>query len=81
MGCGDSAPRSALHRFATLEGQLLPDPGAVMPGRGAWLHQTSQCWEQAVRRRAFHRALRAPVFISQEIEDLTRTWPRSASTS
>jgi predicted RNA-binding protein YlxR (DUF448 family) len=29
-----------------------------MPGRGAWLHPTSECFELAVRRKAFGRALR-----------------------
>jgi hypothetical protein len=37
-----------------------------MPGRGAWLHPTSECFELAVRRKAFGRALRlqAPVDVS-----------------
>ncbi len=29
-----------------------------MPGRGAWVHETSECVETAIRRRAFVRALR-----------------------
>ena len=29
-----------------------------MPGRGAWLHPTPECFELAVRRKAFGRALR-----------------------
>lgn len=37
---------------------LVPDPAHRMPGRGAWLHPTSDCFEQAVRRKAFVRALR-----------------------
>ncbi len=34
-----------------------------MPGRGAWLHPRPECFELAVRRKAFGRALRvqAPV--------------------
>lgn len=28
-----------------------------MPGRGAWLHPTPECFELAVRRKAFGRAL------------------------
>jgi len=37
-----------------------------MPGRGAWLHPTPECFELAVRRKAFGRALRlqAPVDVS-----------------
>lgn len=29
-----------------------------MPGRGAWVHDTHECVEAALRRRAFVRALR-----------------------
>ncbi|WP_408639326.1 YlxR family protein [Nocardia yamanashiensis] len=43
------------------EGQsiaIVPDPRHRLPGRGAWLHPTSSCLSQAVRRRVFGRALR-----------------------
>jgi predicted RNA-binding protein YlxR (DUF448 family) len=35
--------------------------GRSRPGRGAWLHPDPACLAEAVRRRAFTRALRAPV--------------------
>jgi len=38
--------------------RLRPDPRHRLPGRGAWLHPTGDCLEQALRRRAFGRALR-----------------------
>jgi uncharacterized protein len=38
--------------------RLSPDPRHRLPGRGAWLHPTGECLEQALRRRAFGRALR-----------------------
>jgi predicted RNA-binding protein YlxR (DUF448 family) len=46
---------------------VRPDPGHRMPGRGAWLHPRPECFEQAVRRKAFARALRvqAPVDASE----------------
>ena len=34
------------------------DPAATAPGRGAHLHPTRACYDLAVRRRAFARALR-----------------------
>jgi predicted RNA-binding protein YlxR (DUF448 family) len=34
------------------------DPAGTLPGRGAWLHPVSQCANEAIRRRAFARALR-----------------------
>jgi uncharacterized protein len=35
--------------------------GKALPGRGAWLCARSSCLDLALRRRAFDRALRAPV--------------------
>jgi predicted RNA-binding protein YlxR (DUF448 family) len=37
---------------------VVPDPTATAPGRGAHLHPTTECYDLAVRRKAFHRALR-----------------------
>ena len=37
---------------------VVADPAAIRPGRGAHLHPTSACYDLAVRRRAFGRALR-----------------------
>ncbi len=35
--------------------------GRSHPGRGAWIHPDPTCLATAVTRRAFSRALRAPV--------------------
>ncbi|OBK29883.1 hypothetical protein A5634_17270 [Mycobacterium asiaticum] len=37
---------------------VIVDPAGSLPGRGAWLHPAPQCVQQAIRRRAFIRALR-----------------------
>lgn len=37
---------------------VIVDTGNSLPGRGAWLHPEPQCAQQAIRRRAFTRALR-----------------------
>lgn len=37
---------------------VVPDPTATAPGRGAHLHPTPACYDLAVRRKAFTRALR-----------------------
>jgi uncharacterized protein len=34
------------------------DPAGSLPGRGAWLHPIPKCAQEAIRRRAFARALR-----------------------
>ena len=37
---------------------VIVDQSRKLPGRGAWLHPIPQCLQQAIRRRAFTRALR-----------------------
>ena len=37
---------------------VIVDTASSLPGRGAWLHPVPQCAQQAIRRRAFTRALR-----------------------
>ncbi|MGN6337302.1 YlxR family protein [Mycobacterium sp.] len=37
---------------------VVVDTGKSLPGRGAWLHPEPQCAQQAIRRRAFTKALR-----------------------
>ena len=37
---------------------VIVDTGTSLPGRGAWLHPVPQCAQQAIRRRAFTKALR-----------------------
>lgn len=45
---------------------VRPDPAATAPGRGAHLHPTQACYDLAVRRRAFARALRVQAPIAGE---------------
>jgi predicted RNA-binding protein YlxR (DUF448 family) len=37
---------------------VIVDTARSLPGRGAWLHPVRQCAQQAIRRRAFTKALR-----------------------
>nr|WP_082978119.1 YlxR family protein [Mycobacterium gordonae] len=37
---------------------VIVDPAGSLPGRGAWLHPGPKCVQEAIRRRAFTRALR-----------------------
>nr|WP_218913154.1 YlxR family protein [Janibacter alkaliphilus] len=63
IGCRSRDSRSDLLRIVAVTDDggattAVPDPGARLPGRGAWLHPDIGCFELAVRRRAFPRALR-----------------------
>ncbi len=64
VGCRERAAKSELLRVVAgsdVDGHraVVPDPDAMAPGRGAHLHPTSRCYDLAVRRRAFARALRS----------------------
>ncbi|MBV9855328.1 MAG: YlxR family protein [Streptosporangiaceae bacterium] len=59
VGCKERAAKSSLLRLVAVGGDLVPDPRARLPGRGAYLHPSLACLELAQRRRAFSRALRA----------------------
>ncbi|MCI4064821.1 YlxR family protein [Micromonospora sp. R77] len=62
VGCRKRAPASELLRIVAIgDGaghRLRPDPTRTLPGRGANMHPDPACFAQAVRRRAFGRALR-----------------------
>ena len=58
VGCRRVADKAQLLRFVAVGEALTIDPEARLPGRGAYLHRDERCWEQAVHRNAFRRALR-----------------------
>jgi hypothetical protein len=65
IGCRERTAKRELLRVTVgsdAHGQpvVVPDPGATAPGRGAHLHPTAECYQLAVRRKAFGRALRVP---------------------
>ena len=73
---------------------VVPDPTATAPGRGAHIHPTRECYELAVRRKVFTRALKVQGGLSSApVEDyldprqtpmtvddgrLTRNWSKSS---
>ncbi|WP_306306287.1 YlxR family protein [Curtobacterium ammoniigenes] len=58
IGSRRRVSRSALLRIVVIDGRVVADPKAVMPGRGAWLTPTVEAYETALARRAFRRAFR-----------------------
>ena len=58
MGCRTRAAKSDLLRVVAVDGEIVADPASRSPGRGAYLHLSLDCLEQARRRRAFPKALR-----------------------
>ena len=66
LGCRSRADTSALLRVVAREGEVVPDPSATLPGRGAWVHPTTTCVDTAVKRKAFGRALRVSQALDTE---------------
>ncbi|MEV7996946.1 YlxR family protein [Streptomyces sp. NPDC086077] len=60
VGCRERAAKTELLRIVAIKGECVPDPRGTLPGRGAYVHPALVCLDQATRRRAFTRALRAP---------------------
>ena len=66
LGCRQRAFTSSLLRIVASGGEVVPDPSATLPGRGAWVHPTTRCVENAAKRRAFGRALRVTEALGTE---------------
>ncbi|MFC7494850.1 MULTISPECIES: YlxR family protein [unclassified Nocardioides] len=69
VGCRTRAAKAELLRVtvgsdAHGHPAVVPDPKGTTPGRGAHLHPTTECYELAVRRKAFGRALRVTTGLS-----------------
>ncbi|MEU0675181.1 YlxR family protein [Streptomyces sp. NPDC006172] len=60
VGCRKRTAKTELLRIVAVGDACVPDLRGTLPGRGAYVHPASVCLDQAVRRRAFTRALRAP---------------------
>lgn len=58
LGCKKKANQEELIRIVFSNGQVVPDFAKTLPGRGAYLHQQSECIKNAIDRRLFSRALR-----------------------
>ncbi|MGL6278827.1 MAG: DUF448 domain-containing protein [Gaiella sp.] len=67
-GCGRRAPQSEFVRFAARDGILTA--GRALPGRGVYTCRARACFEAARARRAFARALRAPVTVGEPPDSL-----------
>ena len=61
---------SRLIRFvAGPEGQVVPDLGRKLPGRGLWVEATRAAVDQAVRKNGFSRAAKTPLSAPADLSD------------
>lgn len=61
VGCRGTDAQDQLLRFVVVDARLVVDERAVLPGRGAWLHNRPECVAAAQSRKAFARSLRTQV--------------------
>ena len=92
VGCRGRAAKRELLRVTVglVDGRpaVLPDPTGTAPGRGAHLHPSTECYDLAVRRKAFARALRCEGGLgaaavgdyldSTAVMETTRNWSTSS---
>lgn len=58
VGCRRRSDQTTLIRVVAQGSFVVPDRNRSLPGRGAHLHPDARCLAEAVRRKAFGRALR-----------------------
>jgi predicted RNA-binding protein YlxR (DUF448 family) len=59
VGCRQQGNRANLVRLVLSQGNLSFDWNKNLPGRGSWLHKRISCFDKAVDRGSFNRAVRA----------------------
>lgn len=62
VGCTESKDKNDLIRIAIYEGEITVDQTGRSKGRGIYICKNSPgCFDKAVKRKAFERALKRPV--------------------
>jgi len=60
IGCREVKPKSDLVRIVrTPDGEIRLDNDGKLPGRGAYLCAKKECFQEAMKKKAFGRALKA----------------------
>ena len=67
VGCKKLGTRESLIRVVLVNAELTIDEDKKLPGRGAWLHGSKNCFDLAVNRKAFGRALKSEVSINEKV--------------
>ncbi|MBQ6505572.1 MAG: YlxR family protein [Flexilinea sp.] len=61
IGCREVNEKKTLIRVVKSPNGVCIDPTGRMPGRGAYLHDSKECWEKALKRGALDRALKTEI--------------------
>ena len=64
----EQRPQSELIRFVVgPNGEIVPDLKAKLPGRGIWVHASSEVLDQAVTANLFSKAAKAAVTVNSDL--------------
>lgn len=69
VACREINEKKTLIRVVRTPEGVCIDPTGRKPGRGAYLHDTKECWEKALKRGALDHALKAEI-TQEELEVL-----------
>jgi predicted RNA-binding protein YlxR (DUF448 family) len=73
VGCRRTGQPSELIRLVCRQNAvILVDRERKLPGRGAYLHNDSQCIDQAIARKALNRAFRQKVTTTNLHDDIQK---------
>lgn len=71
IATGEVQPKTGLIRFvADPDGQVVPDIGERLPGRGVYVAADRASLDRAVAKKLFARGLKAPVMVPEGLTDL-----------
>ena len=71
VGCMESKPKGELVRIAYYHGILSLDLEGTKDGRGAYICNGGECFDKALKKKAFARTLRGDIDLG-ELESIRR---------
>ena len=61
IACREVNEKRSLIRIVRTPEGVCVDPTGRQPGRGAYLHDSKECWEKALKRGALSRSLKTEI--------------------
>lgn len=79
MGCREVLPKRTMIRIVRTAEGVQVDPTGKLAGRGAYLHDRRECWEQGLKGALAH-ALKATISMEEraKLDAFMNTLPQDA---
>lgn len=71
VACRQVGSKKDLIRIVRTSEGVLSDPSGKLPGRGAYLHDSRECWEKAIRLGILSRSLKTEL-TAADVESLDK---------